>query len=126
MPTMRDYRDYRRRALSASDRGRGIAVDATASPGTLLHEAIASSALNEWDEITLRAVNTGSSAVQVTVEWGGTTAADRVTRSIAPGDGFVDLIPGHVLQGGAEVRAFADSAGAVVHGFVNRYSQHTS
>jgi hypothetical protein len=102
-------------------------VDATTGPGTLLHEAIASSALNEWDEIILRALNTGSSTVQVTVEWGGTTASDRVTRSIAPGDGFVDVVPGHVLQGGAEVRAFADSAGAIVmHGFVNRYSQHTS
>lgn len=68
MSTTRDYRDYRRRSLSASDRGRGLVVQATTSPGTLLHEAINSQALNEWDAITLRAVNTGSSAVTVTVE----------------------------------------------------------
>lgn len=126
MQNARDYRDYRKRGLSASDRGRGIPLTTTSSPGTLIHTAIASSALNEWDVITLRAVNTGSSAAQVTVEWGGTDDGDRITQTIPAVDGFVELVPNHILQEGAEVRAYADTSGIVIHGFVNRYSQHTS
>lgn len=119
----RDYRDYKKRKLSASTDGRGIKVAATGSPGTLLHTALPNVAANEWDEVWLRAVNTSPSAVKLTVEWGGTNAPDdQVEVTIPAESGFTAVIPGHVLQNGREVRAFAATADVIVlHGFVNRY-----
>jgi hypothetical protein len=118
----RDFRDYKKRSLSGSSSGRGIPVVATASPGTLIHTATASRAANEWDEVFIRAVNTSASAVKLTVEWGGTAAGDQVEITIPPESGFVEVIPGHVLQNGVSVTAFAAVANAIVlHGFANRY-----
>jgi len=120
----RDFNDCKKRKLSASADGRGIKVVATASPGTLVHTALSNVAANEWDEVWLRVVNTSTSAVKLTVEWGGTTADDQVEVTIPPEGGFTEVIPGHVLQNGVEVRAFAATANAlIVHGFVNRYEQ---
>lgn len=118
-----DLRDFKKRSLSASTNGRGIKVGATSTPGTLIHTALDSEAVNEWDEITLRAVNTSGSDVKLTIEWGGTTSPDDLVELTIPGEsGFTDVIPGHVLQNGAEVRAFAATADVIViHGYVNRY-----
>lgn len=119
----RDYRDYKKRKFSASDDGRGIKVSATATPGTLVHEALSNIAANEWDEVWLRAINTSGSAVKLTIEWGGTASPDDLIEVTIPAeDGFTEVIPGHVLQNGKEVRAFADTADVIIlHGFVNRY-----
>jgi hypothetical protein len=121
----RDYRDYKKRKLSASVDGRGIKVAAIASPGTLIHSATASVAANEWDQVWLRVVNTSTSAVKLTIEWGGTTAPDDQIELTIPGEqGFVEVVPGHVLQNSAEIRAFAATANVlVIHGFVHRFEQ---
>lgn len=121
----RDFSDYKKRKLSASTNGRGVKVVATATPGTLIHTATASVAGSEWDEVWLRAVNTSTTAVKLTIEWGGTTSPDDLVEVTIPGEqGLHEVIPGHVLQNGAIVRAFADTANVVVlHGFVNRYEQ---
>lgn len=123
--TQRDYRDYKKRKLSGSDGGRGIKVAATASPGTLIHAALPNVAANEWDEVWLRAVNTSGTAVKLTIEWGGTTAPDdQIEKTVSGEQGFTELIPGHVLQNGKEVRVFAETADVIVlHGFVNRFEQ---
>ncbi|MCC7209795.1 MAG: hypothetical protein IT323_20990, partial [Anaerolineae bacterium] len=57
--------------------------------------------------------------------WGGTTSPDDLVELTVPAEnGFLDVIPGHVLQNGREVRAFAATADVLVlHGFVNRYEQ---
>src|SRR5687768_9444887 len=119
----RDYRDYKKRKLSASSDGRGIKVGATASPGTLIHQALSNVAANEWDEVWLRSVNTSNAAVKLTVQWGGTTSPDDLIEITIPAEsGFTEVIPGHLLQNGKEVRAFADTADVLVlHGFVNRF-----
>ena len=119
----RDYRDYKKRKLSASSDGRGIKVGATATPGTLIHTALSNIAANEWDEVTIQAVNTSASAVKLTVEWGGTTSPDDLVEITIPSQsGFTLVIPGLVLQNGREVRAFAATADVIViHGYVNRY-----
>jgi hypothetical protein len=123
----RDYRDYKKTGLSESDDGRGVKVAATGSPGTLVHTALASVAANEWDEVFLKAVNTSGSAVKLTVQWGGTTSPDDEVEVTIPAEsGFTEVIPGHVLQNGKEVRAFAATADVIVlHGYVNRF-QHTT
>lgn len=121
----REYRDYKKRKLSANADGRGIKVTATGSPGTLVHEALSSIAANEWDEIWIRAINTSGSAVKLTLEWGGTTAPDdQIEITIPAEDGFHEVVQGHVLQNGKQVRAFAQTADVLIlHGFVNRYEQ---
>ena len=122
---MRDYRDYQKRKLSGSVDGRGIKVAASGSPGTMIHTALSSVAANEWDEIFIGAVNASGSDVKLTVEWGGTSSPDdHIEITIPAESGFTEVIPGHVLQNGAVVRAFAAAADVIVlHGYVNRY-QH--
>lgn len=118
-----DYRDYKTRKLSESTDGRGIKVGATGTPGTLIHTALASAAANEFDAIFLEAINTSGSAVKLTIEWGGTTSPDDLIEITIPAEsGLTEVIPGHVLQNGAEVRAFAATADVIVlHGYVHRY-----
>lgn len=114
---------FKKRGLSGSVDGKGIKVAATASPGTLVHTALSSKAANEWDEIYIDAVNTSASAVKLTVQWGGTVDPDDSVEITIPAEtGFTEVIPGHVLQNGAVVRAFAATANVVVlHGCVNRF-----
>ena len=119
----RDYRDFKKRKLSASSDGRGIKVAATATPGTLIHTALSNVAANEWDEVWVKAVNTSGSPVKLTIEWGGVSSPDdQVEVTIPAESGCTEVIPGHVLQTGTEVRAFAATANVIVlHGFVNRF-----
>lgn len=121
----RDYSDYKKRKLSASDDGRGIKVGATSTPGTLIHTALSNISANEWDEVWIRAINTSASTVKLTIEWGGTTSPDDLIEISIPAEsGFTEVIPGHVLQNAKAVRAFADTADVVVlHGYVNRYER---
>ncbi|MEM6528602.1 MAG: hypothetical protein AAF653_09930 [Chloroflexota bacterium] len=121
---MRDDRDYKVRGFSESDSGRGVTVNATTSPGTLIHTALTSPAANEWDEITLQAVNNTGSAVSLTVEAGGNTTADRITVSIPANSGLTTVLSELVLNGGVPLRAYASTASAVtVFGFLRRYEQ---
>lgn len=99
-----------------------LVIAATASPGTLIHSAVESAAPNEWDEVWIRATNPTGSPVKLTIEWGGSTSSDQIEITVPAESGFTEVIPGHVLHNGAEVRAFAASADAlVVHGVVNRF-----
>jgi hypothetical protein len=103
--------------------GLGVKVAATATPGTAVHTASTTS--TTIDEIWIYAVNTSTSAVKLTIEWGETTAPDgNIEVTIQPEAGLVTIIPGLLLQGNATakvVRAFAGTANVlVVHGFVNR------
>lgn len=103
--------------------GLGVKVAATATAGTAVHTASTTS--TTIDEIWLYAVNTSTSAVKLTIEWGETTAPDgNIEVTILPEAGLVTVIPGLLLQGNATakvVRAFAGTANViVVHGFVNR------
>ena len=91
--------------------------------GTAIHTA--SSTTTTIDEIWLYAVNTSTSSVKLTIEWGEATAPDgNIEVTVLPEAGLVTVIPGLVLQGNASakvVRAFAGSADVIVmHGFVNR------
>ena len=103
--------------------GLAIKVAATATPGTAIHTA--SSTATTIDEIWLYAVNTSTTAVKLTVEWGETTAPDgNIELTVQPEAGLVTIAPGLLLQGNATakvVRAFAGTANVItIHGFVNR------
>ena len=103
--------------------GLGVKVAATATAGTAIHTASATA--TTIDEIWLYAVNSSTSSVKLTIEWGEATAPDgNIEVTVLPEAGLVTVIPGLPLQGNATakvVRAFAATANViVVHGFVNR------
>ena len=103
--------------------GLGILVAATATAGTAIHTA--STTTTTIDEIWLYAVNTSTSSVKLTIEWGEATAPNgNIEITVLPEAGLVTVIPGLLLQGNATakvVRAFAGTSNVLVmHGFVNR------
>lgn len=111
---------YSKRVLSDSTDGRPIKVAATATPGTLIHTATATS--GEIDELWLWAVNTDSATRKLTIELGGTTSPDDLIEVGVPAEsGLVLVVPGLVLRNGLVIRAFAAAANVLtIVGYVNR------
>lgn len=108
--------------LSGSTDGKGIKVVQTATAGTTIHTGPTNTA--HFHEVWMYAVNTSSTAVKLTIEWGEATAPDgNIELSVAAESGLVLVVPGLVLQGNATalvVKAFAGTANVVViHGYVN-------
>jgi len=106
--------------LSGSTSGKGVVVAATATAGTLIHTAVAGS--SSIDEIWLYAVNTSTSAVKLTIEYGAATAPDNnIELTVAAESGLVLVSPGLLLNGGLTVKAFAATASVIVlYGYVNQ------
>lgn len=103
--------------------GLGVLVAATATAGTTVHTA--ANVATTIDEIWLYAVNSSTSSVKLTIEWGEATAPNgNIELTVAAESGLVLVSPGLVLQGNATpkvVKAFAATANVVViHGYVNR------
>ena len=109
-----------KRILSGSTTGLSILVAATATPGTLIHTAVAGVA--DMDEIYLYAINTDTVDRKLTLEWGSTTAPDNLIEfTVLAESGLYLIAPGLLLQNGLIVRAFAAAASVVaIHGWVNR------
>ena len=107
-------------ALSGSTNGKGIKITEDATAGNLIHTAV--SGTSDYDEIWLYCVNSSSSDVKLTIEWGETTVPDgNIEFTVAAEEGLKCIVPGLVLQNGLVARAFASTADVlVVHGFVNR------
>jgi hypothetical protein len=106
--------------LSGSTDGRGIKVVATASSGTTIHTATASA--SDCDVVTIYAYNSSASAVNLTLQWGGTTSVDDdIKLSIPATSGLTLIVPDMVLRNSLVLRAYAGTANVVtIHGFVNR------
>ena len=114
---------FTKEKLSASTDGRAVKVVATATAGTTIHTG--SSTASTYDEVWLYAQNTSTSAVKLTVEWGGTTSPDDLIElTVQPEAGLVTIAPGLLIKGNATplvIRAFAATANVItMHGFVNR------
>ncbi len=110
-------------ALSGSTDGKMIKVAATATAGTTIHTG--STTATTFDEVWLYAVNSSTSTVKLTVEWGGTSSPDDLIEFTVPAeDGLYLMVPGLVIKGNATalvVRAFAATANVVnIAGYVNR------
>jgi len=103
--------------------GLGTLVVATATLGTTIHTG--ANVATTVDEVWLYANNTHSSAVTLTIEFGGVAAKDKIQTSLAlsPG-GLILICAGLVLQGNATpkvITAFAGTANVVgIYGYVNR------
>ena len=105
--------------LSGSTNGRGILVAATATLGTTIHTAHATA----LDEVWLYAVNTHTSAVVVTIEFGGVTSpADVIKQSIAVApSGLVLVCPGLLVTGSVVITAFAGTTNVIeIFGYTHR------
>ena len=111
---------FTKRHLSGSVSGRGILVTQAATPGDLVHTAVAGA--DDFDEIYLWAHNTDATARKLTTEWGGVTSPNDTIEQTVPAEaGLVLVAPGLPLNGGVIVRAFAAAANlVVVVGYVNR------
>ena len=106
--------------LSGSTSGKGVLVVATATAGTLIHTAVAGA--STLDEVWLYAVNSSTSSVKLTIEYGSATAPnDNIEVTVLPEAGLVTILPGLLMNGGLTVKAFAGTASVItVHGFVNQ------
>jgi hypothetical protein len=115
---------YSRQLLSQSVNGMPIKLVATATPGTLVHTALAGT--TGFDEVYLWFTNTTNAAVSVTIEFGDATAPDHhlvdsyaLPANCAP----IPLITGQVLQNSKTCAAYVNVGGTnavVVTGYVNR------
>ena len=112
--------------LSGSTGGMPIKVVATATTGTTIHATGTSSSI--IDEVWLYATNTSTSSVNLTIEFGSTTAPDQnIIISIPSKTGLSICVAGLILTGtGAAARtitAFAATANVInISGYVNRIS----
>jgi hypothetical protein len=106
--------------LSGSTDGRPVKVAQTATAGTTIHTAHATSI----DEVWLWAVNTDTTARKLTIEFGGTSSPDDLIEVTIPAEGgLVLVVPGLVVTDSVVVRAFCATADVVnIVGFVNRIS----
>ena len=114
---------YTKQKLSASTDGRAIKVAATATAGTTIHTGSATA--TTYDEVWLYAQNTSSTAVKLTIEWGGVTSPDDLIElTVQPEAGLVTIAPGLLIKGNATplvIRAFAGTANVItIHGFMNQ------
>lgn len=119
---------FSKEILSGSTDGRGILVTPTATAGETIHTGSATTSTR--DEIWIYAYNSHTSAVDLTLEWGGVTSPDDLIRQTIPLAGagvYAGLIPvveGLVIKGNATplvIKAFASVADKVVlFGYVNR------
>ena len=101
--------------LSGSTNGRGVKVVATATAGTNIHTVASDTTDGNGDEIWLYAYNSHTANVDLTLEWGGTSAPDdNIKRTIPPGTGVICVSPGLFLRSTLAVKAFASTANVVV------------
>ena len=109
--------------LSESTSGQQILVAATGTPGTAIHNAVASNEADEWDEVWLWAWNVDLSNVRkLTLEFGGTTDPDDLIEVTIPtwGAGLTLVVPGLVLHNSAALSAFASETNVIrLMGYVN-------
>lgn len=110
--------------LSGSTDGKPIPVAATATPGTLLHTAIAST--TGFDEVYLWASNVTGSAATLTIEWGGVTDPGShfvKALSVPANSQSVPIATGQRVNNGMVIRAFSGTGSAInIVGNVNRIS----
>lgn len=112
---------FSKTAFSPATTGLGILVTGTVSASANTIHATSSS--TTFDEIWLYATNNNASAVDLTIEFGETTATKVIKQSIPAVSGLTIVIPGLVLGPSKTITAFASSANVVtVLGYVNRIS----
>lgn len=111
---------FSKRLLSGSVDGKQIAIANTATAGTLIHTCV--SGTSSIDEVWIYAVNSSTSAVKLTIEYGGVTAnTDHIESTIPAEAGLTLIVPGLPMNNSLVVRGFAGTANVInISGYVNR------
>ncbi len=106
--------------LSASTDGQGILIAGTdTGSADTLHTAVAGT--DDHDKIAIWASNNHTADVELTIEYGETTATKTIVKTIKKKAGLRVVIPGLLLQNAKVVKAFASVASKVtVFGLVER------
>ena len=111
---------FSRIKLSGSTDGKSVKIAATATAGTTVHTAHATS----LDEIYCWVNNTDSSDRTITIEWGGVTDPDNLlvkALTIPANSGPILVVPGLILTNSMVFAIFCSSANKVLAtGYVNR------
>lgn len=75
------------------------------------------------DEIWIYGTNNDASSINLTIEFGDSSATNNIKQSIPATSGLTILVPGLILTGTSTVRAFAATTEKItLHGYVNRIS----
>jgi hypothetical protein len=113
---------YSKQILSASANGKPILPSTASTPGTLIHKSITET--TSFDEIWIYAQCLDTIPRKLTIEWGQTLSTEsQIILTPDAQAGLVLVVPGILLNGGLEVRAFTASPGSVsLFGYVNRIS----
>lgn len=113
---------YSKLVLTGSTNGRPIPIAATATPGTLIHTAVAGT--TSFDELYLWVANVTATAATLTIEWGGVTnPGDHAVHlfSVPANSSPIPFIMGAILSNSLVCRAFSGTASALnIFGYVNR------
>ncbi len=98
--------------LSGSTDGKPIAVAATATPGTAIHTAPAGT--DTTDYVWIQAVNIDTVDRSLTIEFGGTAAAQSIkTITIPPNIGLYVVCENLPIRNGNAIAAFASAANVI-------------
>lgn len=117
---------YSKIVLSGSTDGQGIPVTGTTpSQGTVIHTAVTGAA-DSIDEVWLYAYGSATTAREISLAIGPTTATgSRLRYEVTAGDfqGLHLIYPGLPLLNAKVIKAYVTAADAVnVFGYVNRYA----
>ena len=109
---------FTKELLSGSTNGEAISV---ADTSTTIHTATSTS--GELDEVWIYAHNTHTAAVELTIEWDGTTGVNVIKQTIPNDAGLVLVVPGLIIGGAAslDITALAGTTSVIgITGYVNR------
>lgn len=105
--------------LSASSDWKPVSVAATATAWTLIHTAV--SGTTQFDEVWIWAVNTSSTNVKLTIEYGDAATSSNIEYTVWAEDWLKLVVPWLILQNWATVRAFAATANVIsLSWFINQ------
>jgi hypothetical protein len=110
-----------KRLLSGSTSGKAIKLTQAATPGDVIHTAVAGVVPGTVDEVWLWAYNGHTANVVLTIEFGGAVVPDQnIVVTIPFKSGLIPVVPGLILQNEMAVKAFASVADMLtISGFVN-------
>lgn len=121
---------FTKHILSESIDGAPILVTGTTSASaTVIHTGPTDTSVME--EVWLYAMNTGSTTLKLTIEWGGSTDGYLIEQMIPTEAGLVLVAPGLLIQGNLEtpitIKAFNATTGSVINitGYINRITEET-
>lgn len=74
----------------------------------------------DTEEVYLQACNIHTAEILLTINLGGTSNADKITRYLPPNSGPVPILEGHRMNGGVVIGAYLDGNASKVNILIDR------